>query len=167
MMLIEKKLIYVQKLWKKIKDYSNCKGKSEYAKIAKNIRKEILESYEKYQKKYKYKVVGDESYLEDKIEPQYVFQTNIPEDVPIENLRPALAYQEFNTLGLRKKSRSLRNVYKNVAQYQDTLKKICQRDIMRLARNRSNINELYAAESNWLFHMKAEVTNTMYGNTKR
>ncbi len=69
---------------------------------------------------------------------------------------------EEMTSGRRYTRKTLRRVYRDVANYNDVLKNMCHRDIVRLTRNRNAVQDLYTNEENWLRQMKSEVSRTSY-----
>jgi len=134
-------------------------------KEAKN-REEIAEAttkeYESYMRRYAKDNIGHEKNLLNmtqqhrgkSVEPREMEYPGSDEDREAEEK-------------VRKSRKGLRGVYRNITSYNDAMKNMCQRDIVRLTRNRNAVQELYANEENWLRQMKSQVANRAYGFSKK
>ena len=166
MVLNEKKVSIIRLLEKRMEACPSSRDSAEYLYMATAIQKE----YETYLKKYKYGTERDELYnvpsLSNLIEPTEELGMLSPHPLvpPVFEEKPQ---KGFFVPGVSKRTKSMHNVYKNVANYQDAVKKMSQRDIAKLAQNRHNIPEMYKDEANWLYQMKTEVARTTYGFAKK
>eukprot|EP01022_Parablepharisma_sp_SALTPOND_P034605 TRINITY_DN9238_c0_g1_i1.p3 TRINITY_DN9238_c0_g1~~TRINITY_DN9238_c0_g1_i1.p3 ORF type:complete len:788 (-),score=142.12 TRINITY_DN9238_c0_g1_i1:2076-4439(-) len=174
MLLNEKKVSVLRMLENRSKACQSAKGSPEFVHLVTNLQKE----YEAYTKKYKYSLGNDEnanlynipslSNLGESANDQMLYEMGAllsPHPLVAPTFDPTKEYVE--PTANRRRGKSLHNVYKNVANYQDVVKRMCQRDIVKLAQGRVNAPEMFKDEANWLYRMKTEVAKTSYGFTKK
>ncbi len=166
----EKRLSVIRLLDKRLQ---MCPGREsgDFQYLAANIQKE----YDLYLKQYKYGGGSDRTEGLCNV-PSVPSLSGIIDSVGNEQADtisprpiPMTAFEEEPSrpfLGKSRRGKSLHNIYRNVANYQEALRKICQRDIVKLAQNRHNVTDMYKDEANWLYQMKTEVARTTYGFAK-
>jgi hypothetical protein len=64
--------------------------------------------------------------------------------------------------GKRNLNTEFQGLYKDVINYNNTLKTMYKRDIKKLSKNRNTMNELYANEQNWLRNIKTQAHRHKY-----
>jgi len=170
----EKKLSVLRMLESKLKICQQAKNTPEFVDLIQSLQKE----YEAYMKKYKYATdlenqdilqnMPSEANLDNENDPVLDDMVNLlsPRLEKYEEINPTIL-APINVVPTKRRNKSMHNVYKNVANYQDVLKKMNQRDIAKLAHGKANNTEIFKDEANWLYQMKTEVARTSYGFSKK
>jgi len=147
---IENKLSNVTKLENALNRFYSTKSN----KDAENLGNRIIEEYESYIRRYENDDLGHNLHSDKKFYATDGFKDNNNFDEEI------VSDEELKSN--RRPAKGLRQVYKNVLNYNDAMKNMYQRDIIRLTRNRMAVFDLYANEENWLRQMKFQVSKNTY-----
>ena len=105
----------------------------------------IIENYREYIKEY-----AQDEIIEDELKP-------IREDIGEEEI--------YILKNVKAKNRRYKSSYRerDLISYKDILQNMYKRDMMRLARNRTALDNIYSNQENWLRNMKCQVINHEYG----
>ena len=142
----------------RVQSCQSAKEKTTLINKVKNLESE----YNSYDRKYKNNISNENldssnlmSAIESKTDEDTIADFKSPRfDISDDDVEPTFK---------QRRRKSLHNIYKNIANYGDVIKKMRERDLLKFAQAKANNPRIYDKEISWLYRMKVEVAKTAYG----